>query len=362
VHATFVLLLMWVAWSHVLHGRGLAQAAAGVGLILSMFACVVVHELSHAVMAKRFGIRTRDITLLPIGGVARLEKMPEKPTSELLVALAGPVTSLAIAGVLFVILAALGHPRRLADLEMVGGPFLAKLMWINLVLAVFNLVPAFPMDGGRVLRAAIALRTDRGRATEIAARIGQALALVMGLVGLFFGSIYLAIIAAFIWIGARGEASFEQIKAALSDLTVSQAMISDFRVLGPRDPLARAAEVTLTGFQRDFPVMDGNRLVGVLTQADLLRELARTGAETPVEVAMQRRFQTVGPAEVLDVAFDKLQRCECRALIVVQDDKIVGLLTPENLGEMLTIEEALRAFHASGAAGAGHGAGRAARF
>ena len=165
VHATFALLLLWVASSHVLRGHGMQEVAGGLLLILSIFACVVLHELSHAVTAKRFEIRTRDITLLPIGGVARLERMPEKPSQELLVALAGPVMSLAIAGVLFGVLALFGGPKGLQDLQLVGGPFLTKLMWINVTLALFNLLPAFPMDGGRVLRAAIALRTDRGRAT-----------------------------------------------------------------------------------------------------------------------------------------------------------------------------------------------------
>jgi Zn-dependent protease/predicted transcriptional regulator len=333
---------VWVSLSHVLRGHGMQEAAAGLLLVLSIFACVVLHELSHAVTARRFGIRTRDITLLPIGGVARLEKMPEKPSQELVVALAGPAMSLAIAGVLFGILALLGGPKGLQDLQLVGGPFLTKLMWINLTLALFNLLPAFPMDGGRVLRAAIALRTDRGRATEIAAGIGQAMALLLGVVGLF-SNMFLVVIAVFIWIGAKGEASVEQLKSALSGLAVSQAMISDFRVLAPHDPLSRAVELTLAGFQRDFPVMDGSRLTGVLTQAGLLKGLAGRGALTPVEEVMERRFDMVAPSEMLEVALEKLQRGEGRALIVVRDEKVVGLVTPENIGEMLTIDRALRA-------------------
>lgn len=342
VHATFALLLGWVALTHVLQGQGIEQIASGLALILSIFACVVLHELSHALTARRFGIGTRDITLLPIGGVARLERMPEKPTQELLVAVAGPVMSFGIAAALFAIQALLGGPVALHDLHVVGGPFLTKLMWINVMLAVFNLLPAFPMDGGRVLRAALALRMDRGRATDIAARAGQGIALVLGALGLFSNP-FLVIIAVFIWMGAKSEASLEQLKSAISGLTVSQAMITDFRALSPRDSLSRAVELTLAGFQQDFPVMDGDHVTGVLAQADLLRGLAENGAGSPVESVMQRQFPTATQSELLEVAFEKLQRSECRALIVVRDEHVVGLLTPENIGEMLMMNRALRA-------------------
>ena len=171
------------------------------------------------------------------------------------------------------------------------------------------------------------------------------MALLLGVVGLFF-NMFLVIIAVFIWIGAKGEASVEQLKSALTGLTVSEGMISEYRVLAPHDPLARAAELTLAGFQQDFPVMDGSGLRGVLTHADLLKGLAGSGAQTPVGEVMQGRFETAAPSEMLEVALEKLQRCECRALIVVQDEKVVGLVTPENIGEMLTIDRALRASRA----------------
>lgn len=340
VHATFALLLAWIALSHVLQGHGIMQMAGGLLLVFSIFACIVLHELSHALTAKRFGIRTREITLLPIGGVARLERMPDKPAQELLVALAGPITSFAIAGALFAIVALLGSPLGLQDLQVVGGPFLTKLMWINVTLAAFNLLPAFPMDGGRVLRAALALRIDRNKATEIATRIGQGMALLLGTIGLFFNP-FLVLIAVFVWIGAKSEASLGQLKSALSGLIASQAMVTDFRVLSPRDSLARAVEQTLAGFQRDFPVMDGSRLAGVLTQADVVKGLAEGDLETPVERLMQRTFETTTPSELLEVAIEKLQRCQCHALIVIRDDQVVGLVTPENIGEMLTMDRAL---------------------
>lgn len=341
VHATFWLLLGWIAVSHVLQGHGARAISGGLLLILSLFACVVLHELSHALVARRFGIRTRDITLLPIGGVAHLEKMPEKPSQELLVALAGPVMSMAIAGALFGVLALLDIPAGAEALQIVGGPFLTKLMWINLMLAGFNLLPAFPMDGGRVLRASLALYMDRGRATEVAARIGQGIAVLLGIWGFFFNP-FLLLIAAFVWMGAKSEASLVQVRSALSGMAVSQAMITEFRVLAPEDPLSRAVELTLAGFQQDFPVMDGAELVGVLTHAGVLEGLAKHGANASVQRVMQQNVETAHPDELLQGAFERLQRHEGRAMVVVRGGQVVGLLTPQNIGEMLTMGKALK--------------------
>ncbi len=345
VHATFLLLLIWVALTPMLRGDA-GAAMTSILLVLSIFACVVLHELGHALMARRFGVRTTDITLLPIGGVARLERMPEKPSQELAVALAGPAVSVAIAAALFGVLTLAGASTSPRQLQMTGGPFLTQLMWINLVLVGFNLLPAFPMDGGRVLRAALAMQMDRRRATEIAARVGQGMAVLFAIAGLF-GNLFLVIIAAFIWIGATGEVSLVQLKSALTGLSVSQAMITDFRVVGPRDSLARAAELTLAGFQRDFPVMEGDRLAGMLTHADVVRGLAETGATTPVEAVMRGTCETTSPSAQLDVALAQLQSCEGRALAVVRDGQVVGLLTTDNIGEMLAMKQAVRTSHAT---------------
>jgi Zn-dependent protease/CBS domain-containing protein len=341
VHPTFALLLAWVALSHLLQGHGIAAVTSGLLLVLSIFACVVLHELSHALVARQFGIRTRNITLLPIGGVARLERMPEKPSQELWVALAGPAMSYAIAGVLFGILSLLGGPLGVAGLAVVGGPFLTKLLWINVGLATFNLLPAFPMDGGRVLRAALAVRLGRARATELAARVGQGMAIVFGVLGLFFNP-FLLLIAVFVWLGAKSEASLVELKATLSGLPVMQAMVTNFRVLAPSDPLSRAVELAVAGFQHDFPVMDGSRLVGLLTHAGVLKGLAERGVRLSVDVVMERRFETVHPLEMLDVAFERLESSGCRVLLVVSDGEVVGLLTPESIGEALVLEKARR--------------------
>jgi len=213
VHATFLLLLAWVAVSHYLENQRLADAAYGLFFIITLFGIVVLHELGHALTARRFGIRTRDITLLPIGGLARLERMPEDPKQELLVALAGPAVNVVLAGVLIAILACTSGLATLNDVKLVGGSFLANLVVVNIALAVFNMLPAFPMDGGRVLRAFLAMRMDYVRATQVAANIGQALALMLGFIGLTSNNPLLIFIALFVWMGAAQEASMVQMKA-----------------------------------------------------------------------------------------------------------------------------------------------------
>lgn len=273
VHATFLILLGWVAFSHLAQGHGLRVAIEGLALILAVFGVVVLHELGHALTAKRFGIRTRDIMLLPIGGIASLERMPEKPTQELLVAFAGPAVNVVLALGLAGLIVLTGGTLEPASMHVVGGPFLTKLMWINVSLAVFNLMPAFPMDGGRVLRAALAFRMDYTRATEVAARIGQAMALLFGIIGLLANPMLL-LIAFFVWMGAQQESALVQLKYALSGVPIRSAMITEFRSLGPAEPLSRASELMLAGFQHDFPVIDDGKLVGILTRDDIVKGLA----------------------------------------------------------------------------------------
>ena len=212
VHATFLILLVWTARAAYLPSGRSAAAASGVAFILTVFGVVVLHELGHALAARRFGIGTRDITLLPIGGVSRLERMPEDPRQEIRVALAGPAVNVVLAAGLYAGLVVL-RTGPFDRVSMMEGGFLARLFWVNVSLALFNLLPAFPMDGGRVFRALLALRMDRVKATEVAARTGQALALLLGFAGLFFNP-FLVFIALFVWMGAAQEAAATQLQAA----------------------------------------------------------------------------------------------------------------------------------------------------
>ncbi len=200
VHTTFWLLLGWIAVSQFLEKRSWTHAMGGVLFVTVLFSVVVLHELGHALMARRFGIRTRDITLLPIGGVARLERMPEDPKQELLVALAGPAVNVALAAVLFVLIVLVMGIDALHNIQLIGGEFLINLLMVNVGIAVFNLLPAFPMDGGRVLRALLAMWMDYARATQIAANVGQGMAVLFGLIGMYFNPVLL-LIALFVWVG-----------------------------------------------------------------------------------------------------------------------------------------------------------------
>src|SRR5438132_737068 len=279
VHATFLLLLAWVGVTYWLAG-GSAAALDGIAFILALFACVVLHELGHALTARRYGIRTRDITLLPIGGVSRLERIPDDPRQEVWVSLAGPAVNVVIAAALYAWLLVSQTLRPLSALTMASGPFLERLLLVNVSLAVFNLLPAFPMDGGRVLRALLAMRMDYVRATQVSAHVGQAMALVFGLIGLFSNP-FLVFIAFFVWIGAAQEASMVQMRTALSGIPVSRAMLTDFHTVAPDDTAKRVLELILAGSQQDFPVVDEGqagkvgRLAGVLLRSDVLKHSFR---------------------------------------------------------------------------------------
>ncbi len=357
LHVTFLLLLGWVGASHWIAGRSIDAALNGVAFILALFGCVLLHELGHSLAARKYGIPTRDITLLPIGGVARLERMPEKPAQELWVALAGPAVNVAISAALFVWLSATHQWAPVGQVHVASGPFFERLLLANVWLVLFNLVPAFPMDGGRVLRAVLASRMEYGKATQIAAGIGQGLALVFGLLGLF-GNPMLLFIALFVWIGASQEASATQMKAAMAGTPIGAAMLTDFRHLDSRDTLADAVRLILEGSQQDFPVVERGRVIGILTRSDLLVALAEHGQNYPVTGAMRRDFLTTEYTEMLEVAFQRLQACSCHTMPVLHEGQLMGLLTMDNLGEYLLIQAAIN--RNSGRSGAPPGLARRA--
>ena len=340
VHATFLILIGWVALNHWVEARNLAHVVAGVGFILCLFACVVLHEFGHALTAKKYGIKTRDITLLPIGGLARLERMPSDPKQELWVALAGPAVNVVIAAGIFVFLQFTGGTEPLSRLSVIGGSFFHRLWVVNVFLVLFNLLPAFPMDGGRVARALLAMRMDYMRATQIAANLGQGMALVFGFIGLFSNP-FLVFVALFVWIGAAQESNLVQVRTALGGVPVSRAMVRDFRTLSPTDSLSRAVELILAGAQQDFPVTEDGQAVGLLTRGRLLVALAQKGPETSVGEVMERDFQVVDSSDMLETAFARLQNCQCPMLPVERKRQLVGLVTTENVGEFIMIQGAL---------------------
>ena len=340
MHITFLLLVGWIALLYWQQGQSLAAALIGVMFILTIFLCVILHEFGHALAARRYGIRTRDIVLLPIGGVARLEKLPTTPLHELWVSLAGPAVNVAIAAVLFVWLKFTASFEAFQLMTVTGSSFFEKLLAVNLFMIAFNMIPAFPMDGGRVLRAVLAMRTSHGRATRIAASIGQGIAVFFGVIGLFYNP-FLMLIAVFVWFGASQEARSAQMQTAVDGIPVQKAMLTDFKTLDKNDSLERAVELTLAGSQKDFPVVANGRIEGILTQVDLMKALSERGHHATVMSAMQHRVEMVDSDEMLDSAFEKFKTCNCQTLPVTLQSQLVGLLTMENLGEYLRIRSAL---------------------
>jgi Zn-dependent protease/CBS domain-containing protein len=337
IHVTFLLLIGWLAFGYYSAG-GSAEAAARMIFILLLFLCVVLHEFGHALAAKAFGIKTPDITLLPIGGVARLERMPEEPKQELIIALAGPLVNVGIALGLFVVIGSRGFDMR----ALQGGDFLANLLVINVVLVVFNMLPAFPMDGGRVLRALLATRMNYARATQIAATIGQGCAFLFGFLGLIWNP-FLIFIALFVYIGASQEAALAQMKDVSRRFPVSSAMVREFRTLPESATLEEAVDALLATSQHDFPVVDeAGNVAGVLTRHDLIAALRKGDSAIRVGDVMRRNIPTVTTGTRFEDAFRIMQECNCPAVPVLDNMKrLVGLLTPENVSELMMVQSAL---------------------
>ncbi len=350
LHWTFLILLVGIFFMHLTAGHSFAVAMQGVAFVVAIFACIVLHELGHALTARRYHIQTRDITLLPIGGVARLERMPEDPAQELWVALAGPAVNVVIALVLFVILELLGGLAAVTNITLVGGNFLLNLMLANVFIVAFNLLPAFPMDGGRVLRAILARRMPYPRATRTAARVGQGMAILFGFAS-FFISFFLLFIALFVFIGAQEEAHMVQVSAVLKGVTVRQGMMTRFRTLAPADSLARAADQLLAGSQHDFPVLDGDQVVGILDRQDLVRGLSEGGRDAKVQSYMRPDCQLVSADDPLEKVLTRMQQAECTTFPVMNEGRLIGLLTRENVSELVMVNTALsEAEHAGSSA------------
>jgi len=343
VHITFVLILVWAAWRWSVNtGAGARGALFGVAATLLLFAAVTLHELGHSFQALRFGVKVQGITLMPMGGIAQMEDMPKEPGKELRIAIAGPLVNFAIAGLLILVGIVLNAQtiitipeliRSLGEANWAG--MLAYLTAANLAIGVFNLIPAFPMDGGRVLRALLAMKFNYAQATSIAAKIGQGLALLGGLYGFMNGNWTLVLIAIFVWMGAGQEERNTRTTDGLSDLTVGQAMIRHPQVLKITDTLETAVELTLSTAQADFPVVHiDNRVVGLLTQADILRALRRSGTDTPVMDAMRTDYPVTQSTELLSKALQEMSANQLNAMPVVSpDQKLVGLLTAADINE-----------------------------
>ncbi len=341
IHLTFFLLLAWIGIAHMQSG-GTAAAVDGIVFVIAVFACVVLHEFGHALAARRYGIATPRITLLPIGGVAQLERMPEKPSEEIVVALAGPAVNVVIAALLIVVFGADLTQVTVAQIENPAPGFLARLALVNVILVLFNLIPAFPMDGGRVLRALLATRFPRVRATDIAARVGQVTAFLFGFLGLVGGNPLLIFVAFFVYLAASAEAQATGLQDAARNVHVADAMITSFETLGPTSTLNDAAKALLRTTQHEFPVVDGSgRLRGMLTRSAMAAAIEAHGMNAPVIDAMVRDIPTVRQDAMLSEAVDAMHKSGAPAVAVTgSDDRLAGYVTTENIGELMMIRHA----------------------
>ena len=341
LHFTFLLLVIWFAVT------GVARGGAGQLLfLLGLFLCVALHELGHSLVAQRYGYKVRDIVLYPIGGVASIESSP-RPRHELWIALAGPAVNVVIAALIGIYLAATSDiplADRFASLRPIGntpigGDALTLLFFANVSLVLFNMIPAFPMDGGRVLRAILALNLGRLRATKIAASIGQGLAILFGVLGFLNGQFFWMLIALFVFFGAGQEAAAEQSRSAAEGVPVGAAMVRQFQTLSVGDSLRRAAEMLLSTHQQDFPVVHGEEIVGVLPRNALLRGLAQEGESAYVSEVMTRDVVFAKPADPLEDMLTRPDGVQRAPVLVMEDGRLVGMLTVENLMEFLTLRQ-----------------------
>lgn len=338
LHFTFLLLLVFLLFI------GIGQRQSGwlsVVYVLALFGSVLLHELGHAVVGRRYGIRTLEIVMFPIGGVARLER-PPKAREELWIALAGPLVNLVLAAA---ILVALWRGSGLLPFEALAVPNdqnLAQRIAVgNLILAGFNLLPAYPMDGGRILRSALARFQNEDTATETAARAGRAMAVLMGLGGLLTSNFFLLFVAFFVYLGAAQEAMTIRGRVLSAGFPVRAAMVTDFRTLGHGDTIREAGNLLLATTQQDFPVMHGGQTLGILTRNRLLRALMTEGPEAYVAGAMDRDFVRLSPDTELTDALP-LMASAGHCALVMEGEHLVGLLTPENISEFLMIRQISR--------------------
>lgn len=340
VHVTFFLLLAWIGVAHYRQG-GTDAAIQGIIFILIIFACVVAHEFGHIFVARRYGIHTPTVTLLPIGGVAQLERMPEKPQREFIVALAGPAVNFAIAGLLMLLLGTQVDKDALGAIENPEVSFAARVVSVNLFLGIFNLIPAFPMDGGRILRALLSLRYSRVLATKIASNIGQILAFFFGFLGLL-GNPLLIFIAIFVYLAAAAESQSVEIQTISKTKLAQDVMITRFQSLKTNATIGDAADALLKTTQQEFPVVDGsNTLRGFLTKSAMIKALTQKGRDASILEFMDRDFPLVTPDTDLENLM-KFLISPNQPAVGVNDSKgnFIGYVTFENFAELMMIEAA----------------------
>jgi len=348
IHITFFLIIFYAAyiWGWGMEKQlGWPGAVYGAFLVSVLFICVVIHELSHSRMAQHYGADVASITLLPIGGISLLKNMPEDPKKELWVSLVGPVSNLVIAvflGIALILVPGkVGAESAEQFAEVISGitlqGFVTYMLIINVLLALFNLLPAFPLDGGRVLRSILAQYMPYMKATRVAVTTGQVFAFILGITGLLLGAWLWLIIAVFIYFGAEQEGRGTEVKTVLSKLTAGQAVEANAKALSPDQPLSEVVAIVLHSFQEDFPVLDGDRIIGVLTRANLIGGLHNIGPEAQVAQVMEKDFPIVEASALFSEVYEKMSASGVKAMPVVNGGQLLGMVTLEHLSEVFML-------------------------
>lgn len=343
IHWTFWLLIVWIVLRELFMGNSVESMLWSSAFIGLLFLCVVFHEFGHALTARRFGVNTEKITLLPIGGVASLEDMPEDPKQEFLVAIAGPMVNVAIALILYPLVPLENYLNRSPEeLEQVlstiqASNLLFYLFSANVMLVLFNMLPAFPMDGGRVLRALLSMKMNKVMATKIASGVGQFLAMIFFFIGIFYNPVLL-LIAIFVFFGAQAESSMIQNIDLLEGYKVRDAMMTDITIVEPEDTLQDMVDIIISGAEKNFIVAENEKPVGVLYQNELIGSIQRYSRDTPVREVMSEDFGTVDIDEDLNSIFRTIRRHKRSFFPVLNGDKVAGSIDMENINEFITIQ------------------------
>ncbi len=350
IHTTFFLVLILGAFQWATRsGEPVAGALFGVTLMILLFACVLLHELGHSLAARSFGIPTSEILLMPLGGVAQLQKMPSKPWQELVVAAAGPLVNVVIAFLLLLVIG-ISPTLSIADLFMNGQGLPASIgndislqnmiFWLlaaNVSLVLFNLIPAFPLDGGRILRALLAMVIGDTRATRIASLLGQGIAIALAVWGVLSGNLMLVLVAVFVFIGAGQERSAGRARPAIDARQLGEVYNRHAIVLQNGDRLSKVTDYILGSYQPDFAVMFGNRLLGTITRDDVLRTLASQPTDVYVGEFMRRDPLRLQHNMSLEDALAMLQEKRERLAVVQDGDQILGLVSREDIQEAVAV-------------------------
>ncbi|MFN3426635.1 MAG: site-2 protease family protein [Candidatus Thermochlorobacter sp.] len=347
IHVTFFLILLLGAlqWANNVPDSPLDGALFGIVLISLLFTCVTLHELGHSLAAQYFGIPVREIVLTPLGGIAMITRLPEKPLHELIIALAGPLVNVLIAIPLFLMTGATMHTTILDARGSLGElfsrpSFEVLLIWLfaaNISLAVFNMIPAFPLDGGRVLRAILAMFMTFSAATTVAATIGQIAAVGLGVLGFINGNFILILIAVFVFFSAGQENAQATSKAVLRTRRVGDTYNRYALSLNIGDRVSRVVDYLFTSYQPDFAVMQGNEIIGIVTRRDVFNALSSDSRDMYVTEIMRRNFLTVQADASLDEVYALMTERGERIVAVFNGSDYLGLVSLEDLNEAFAV-------------------------